>query len=73
LLQAAAGWTGMFNPRSWMKLLSRAPTDEKTCSCGEKLPPLECVTFTFSTGREEAYLLGQCPRCGTVFWEEGGA
>jgi len=28
------------------------------------------VTFTFATGREESYLLAQCSRCQTVFWEE---
>ncbi len=46
------------------------PGDEPCCTCGEKLPELERVTFTFTTGREECYLLGQCAHCGTVFWEE---
>ncbi len=40
------------------------------CTCGQKLPHLEMFTFTFSTGEETSYLLGQCRRCRTVYWEE---
>jgi hypothetical protein len=70
-LAQTAGWVGLLNPLTWSKLFGHGQAaDAKTCNCGEKLPVLERVTFTFSTGREEAYLLGQCPRCGTVYWEE---
>src|SRR5947209_6856744 len=69
-LNQAFGWKGLFHPLTWKKLLSRAHGDEQCCSCGEKLPNLDRVTFTFTTGREESYLLGQCVRCRTVFWEE---
>jgi hypothetical protein len=31
---------------------------------------LERCTFTFRDGRQRDYLLGQCGRCRTVFWEE---
>lgn len=68
-LTEAGGWKGLFHPLTWKKLLGRDP-DEKTCSCGARLPILEKVTFTFTTGREESYLLGQCGHCRTVFWEE---
>jgi hypothetical protein len=40
------------------------------CACGHKVPHLEMYTFTFSTGEETSYLLGQCRRCRTVYWEE---
>ena len=40
------------------------------CTCGQKLPHLEMYTFTFSTGEETSYLLGQCRRCRSVYWEE---
>jgi hypothetical protein len=40
------------------------------CDCGHPLPVLEKCTFTFITGREVSYLIGQCPRCHAVFWED---
>jgi hypothetical protein len=69
-LSRSEGWKGLFHPGTWRKLLGQGPDQEKSCSCGAKLPALERVTFTFTTGREETYQLGQCIRCGTVFWEE---
>jgi hypothetical protein len=41
-----------------------------TSTCGEELPPLRLVVFTFNTGDQSPYLLGQCSRCRTVFWDE---
>jgi hypothetical protein len=32
---------------------------------------MEGYTFTFASGKEAEYLLGQCRRCRTIFWEEG--
>jgi len=69
-LTQAGRWKGLFHPWTWSKLLRRHDPDEKCCTCGERLPALERVTFTFTTGREESYLMGQCIRCQTVFWEE---
>jgi hypothetical protein len=69
-LDAATGWSGLFHALTWKKLLSRSETGEKSCNCGGTLPILERVTFTFNTGREESYLMGQCARCRTIFWEE---
>jgi hypothetical protein len=43
---------------------------EETCSCGEKLPLLEKYVFTLLHHGDLYYLLGQCPRCRTIFWEE---
>jgi hypothetical protein len=40
------------------------------CRCGEELPLLRAVDVTYSSGREVTYVLGQCRRCHTVFWEE---
>ena len=64
------GWKGLFQALTWNNLLGRGETDEKCCSCGVGLPLLEKVTFTFTSGRQESYLMAQCQRCGTVFWEE---
>ena len=40
------------------------------CSCGQAGPRLESYTFTFLTGKQAVYLLGQCPRCHTIFWDK---
>ena len=40
------------------------------CSCGEPLPKAFNVSFAFPSGGTLGLLLGQCPRCHTVFWEQ---
>jgi hypothetical protein len=52
---------------TWLRLNPRPHT---TCTCGEKLPSFDRFTFTISTGEEPSYMLGQCARCRTVFWED---
>jgi hypothetical protein len=64
------GWKGLFHPDTWKRVFGGSHADDKLCSCGHKLPGLERVTFTFTTGFESTYLLGQCARCRTVFWDE---
>jgi hypothetical protein len=44
---------------------------ETTCTCGEPLPKQEKYAITFVLEKVADYLLGQCRRCGTMFWEEG--
>ena len=41
------------------------------CHCREKLPKLAKYRFTYSSGDEVTYSVGQCRKCRTVFWEEG--
>lgn len=41
-----------------------------SCSCGQALPALEKYVFTLLHHGDLYYLLGQCPRCRTIFWEE---
>lgn len=41
------------------------------CTCGEPLPELRKYAVTFVFDRVADYLLGQCRRCRTIFWEEG--
>lgn len=67
---ASPGWKGLFHSETWKRLLSGGHPSERTCSCGEHLPSMDRVTFTFTTGHEATYLLGQCCRCRTVFWDE---
>ena len=40
-----------------------------TCSCGCKMPRLDSYTFTFVTGKQAQYSLGQCNRCQSIFWD----
>ena len=47
------------------------PTRETTCTCDEPLPKLEQYAITFVLEKVADYRLGQCRRCGTMFWEEG--
>ncbi len=53
---------GLFRPR--------APHAGPRCACGRPLPPPREAAFTFNTGATEPYVLIQCPRCHTVFWDE---
>lgn len=42
----------------------------KTCACGGPLPEMFRANFILLSGQEKSYLLGQCNRCLTVYWEE---
>ncbi|OAI41731.1 hypothetical protein AYO40_02470 [Planctomycetaceae bacterium SCGC AG-212-D15] len=55
----------------WQKLLHPAQVREHICNCREKLPKLAKYRFTYSSGDEVTYSVGQCRKCRTVYWEEG--
>ena len=57
-----------FHPLRW--LFGGGPSPKRTCTCGQPLPLMECYTCTFESAKECHYLLGQCRRCRTMFWEE---
>lgn len=54
----------------WKTLWKRDKSVAGTCTCGEPLPELRLAVFTFETGVQVSYLLGQCSRCRTIFWDE---
>jgi hypothetical protein len=56
--------------QAWKLFLGMGRAGKAACNCGQKLPSLEKCTFTFLTGRELSYYIGQCPRCRTVYWDE---
>jgi len=60
----------LFNPLTWKVFFGIGELKEMGCTCGRDLPRLEKYTFTLITAVEVHYLLGQCPRCHTIFWEE---
>jgi hypothetical protein len=57
--------------RIWNFLFIKNQADRKICTCGELLPVLEDYAFTLACGKVLNYGLGQCPKCRTIFWEEG--
>src|SRR5262249_3128658 len=54
--------------RLWRWLLGRR-RPERTCSCGEPLPVLGVYGTPGCPEGVGDYLLGQCRRCRTIFWE----
>jgi hypothetical protein len=55
----------------WRQLLGfPAASTATSCHCGQPLPGLEAYTFTLVTGKEVSYLLGQCGRCRTIYWDD---
>jgi hypothetical protein len=69
-LRQREGLKSLFSFTPWKGLLGKNEVVDNACTCGHALPLLEKCTFTFSTGEVEEYLMGQCPRCRTIFWEE---
>jgi hypothetical protein len=53
----------------WMRLVRRDVPTPQNCPCGRAFPRLKKATFLFDTGKTESYVLGQCPRCRTVVWD----
>jgi hypothetical protein len=57
--------------RLWQWLFRKDQPKPTTCSCGRPLPVLQRYAVTLPSGEVADYLLGQCRRCWTIFWEEG--
>jgi hypothetical protein len=62
---------GILDVQPWKWLFGKSRAQQILCSCGEPLPILREYLFLLAPGSEAEYLLGQCPRCRTIFWEEG--
>jgi len=45
-------------------------TTSPPCTCGHSLPAMESYTFTFASGAQSKYYLGQCPRCRAIYWDQ---
>jgi hypothetical protein len=60
-----------FHPLRWLFGSGQPP--KTTCSCGHALPVIERYSFTFTSKQEAHYLLGQCCRCRTMYWEVASA
>jgi hypothetical protein len=62
------GW-GILNLRAWMGWFGLSEPERRSCTCGQPLPALQRYAVTCPPDAEAEYLLGQCPRCRTMFWE----
>jgi hypothetical protein len=58
-------------PRLWNFLFIKNLPEKTTCHCGQPLPVMEDYAFTFACGKVLNYSLAQCPKCSTIFWEDG--
>ena len=63
----AGGW--LLGPLAWWRRWLSRRHEWPACDCGQPLPAPARYTFTFNTGEEADFVLAQCPRCRTVFWE----
>jgi hypothetical protein len=69
-LTEQASWGQRFWRQPWKALLGWGRPRTTGCTCGHILPPMQKITFTFVDEGAGDLLLGQCPRCHTIFWEE---
>jgi hypothetical protein len=66
-----AGWSEVARMFSWHLLPINRYLKGSRCSCNTQMPLMQRCLFSTSNGLSFTYLLGQCPRCRTIFWEEG--
>jgi len=63
------GWMSFLTGKAWGRLLGRGEPGETTCACGRPVPNLDTYSFTFQTGLQMEYEMGQCEHCRTIYWE----
>jgi hypothetical protein len=63
------GLIQLFSPL-WGHLMGHEPPGGTLCVCGYPLPMLESYSFTFLSGEQVEYEMGQCPHCRTIHWEK---
>lgn len=67
-LEEAGQGKETFGMRLWRWLFGWA-SPQQTCSCGQPLPVLATYEFSRPSEQRGDYLLAQCPRCWTMFWD----
>lgn len=63
-------WMNFFASHTWRHWLGKSQPEEAACICGHPLPGLETYSFTFQTGAQVDFEIGQCPCCRTIYWEK---
>lgn len=78
----ACGGLGFVQPQDvrWCRINRRQPRrpaglfwlrgSAPRCSCGQPMPALESYVFTFVSGSQARYHLGQCKRCRAIYWDK---
>jgi hypothetical protein len=64
-----AGWKKVLSWAPWKLLRGAARPRRENCSCGAPRPHLETCVF-IGYGFRARYVIGQCDRCRTIFWDE---
>jgi hypothetical protein len=62
-------WGRRFLDRIGKPFKNHGPVREMTCRCGESFVALMKYMFLFDTGHKECYRIGQCDRCGSIYWD----
>jgi hypothetical protein len=65
-----AGWSEVARMLSFHLMPVNRYLKNSFCTCGVPLPRMQRCLFSTSAGSSFTYLLGQCPRCRTIFWED---
>jgi hypothetical protein len=65
------GWEKVLSWRPWRLLRGAARRHREACFCGAPRPHLEMCIF-IGYGHRARYVIGQCGRCRTIFWDEAG-
>jgi hypothetical protein len=55
--------------RSILRVFGASRPKEHACTCGQPLPGLKKYGFSCLSEKVGDYLMGQCPRCRTIFWD----
>jgi hypothetical protein len=53
-----------------LEALAGLNKEPRACSCGQILPPLKRYIFRSQRTKKRGYVLTQCSRCHTMFWDE---
>lgn len=65
-----AGWSEVARMFSWHLLPVNRYLSGSNCTCGQPLPRMQACQFLTISGASFTYMLSQCTRCRTIFWEE---
>lgn len=63
-------WIHFLASPIWGRLLGKEQAGLSHCTCGKSLPLMDSYAFTFQTGEQVDYEIGQCGRCQTIYWEK---
>jgi hypothetical protein len=60
----------LFSLRAWKQLFGLALPWSSACRCGGLVAGLRKFRFVLGPRKKLTCVIGQCPRCGTIHWDE---